>query len=162
MYVTGTGGITGTQESLMYEMDNVGILPFPQGPNATPGIYPSYYEQITYATCIPVNASDAGAAALIIDSMYEPFEGLETKDDIASYMAEQIFFDIRDAEVFIHSVAHTEYGFFWEGGRSVIESAVSTDTPISSLLESNRGKYDELVEEFLVPHYEGRISVYGE
>jgi ABC-type glycerol-3-phosphate transport system substrate-binding protein len=162
MYVTGTGGIIGTQDSLMYKMDNIGILPFPQGPNATPGVYPSYYEQITYATCIPVNTTDAGAAALIIDAMYEPFEGLETKEDIAEYMAEQIFFDIRDAQIFIESIEHTEYGFFWEGGRSVIESACSSDTPISSLLESNKGKYDQLVEEYLVPHYEGRIAVYGE
>lgn len=162
MYVTGTGGIIGTQESLMYKMDNIGILPFPQGPNATPGIYPSYYEQITYATCIPVNTTDFGAAALVLDAMFEPFEGLETKDDIAQYMADQIFFDIRDAQIFIDSIEYTEYGFFWEGGRSVIESACSADTPISTLLESNRDKYNQLVEDYLIPHYQGRIAVYGE
>jgi hypothetical protein len=140
----------------------VGILPFPLGPNATPGIYRSYYEQIAFTTVIPVNTSDVQAAAVVLSAMFEPFPGLETKDDIAEYLATQTFFDIRDAEVFINTVTNTEYGFFWEGGRSAIETAINANTSVAQILESMQDKYDQMVEEFLVYHYAGREAVYGE
>ena len=94
--------------------------------------------------------------------MFEPFPGLETKEDIAEYMTSQIFFDIRDAEVFINTISHTEYGFFWEGGRSAIESAISSTSPVSTTLESMKETYDKLVEDYLINHYRGRVAVYGE
>ncbi|MBO5036954.1 MAG: extracellular solute-binding protein [Clostridia bacterium] len=162
MLVTGHGGLIGTESALLYQMDNIGVLPFPQGPNATPGVYASYYEQIAYTTSIPVNTVDSQAAALVLDAMFEPFEGLETKDDIADYLTDQVFFDKRDAEIFIETIANTEYGFFWEGGRSVIESAVSGNDNVSTLLESQESIYDQLVEDYLESHYAGRVAVYGE
>jgi hypothetical protein len=162
MVVTSHGGLISTTDSLMYKMDNIGILPFPLGPNATPGIYRSYYEQIAFTTVIPVNTADAQSAALVLSAMYEPLPGLETKDDIAEYMATQIFFDIRDAEVFINTVTNTEYGFFWEGGRGAIESSVNANTSISQILESMKSRYDGIVEDFLGYHYAGRDAVYGD
>ncbi|MBQ4628299.1 MAG: hypothetical protein IJB44_04395, partial [Clostridia bacterium] len=162
MEVMWHGGLIGSTESLMYIMDNIGVLPFPQGPNATPGVYASYYEQIAYTTSIPVNTVDAQAAAMVLDAMFEPFEGLETKDDIADYLTEQVFFDKRDAEIFLKTIANTEYGFFWEGGRGVIESAVSGNDNVSTLLESQESIYDQLVEDYLANHYAGRVAVYGE
>ncbi len=152
----------GIINNILYEMDNVGILPFPQGPNATPGVYPSYYEQMSYSTSIPVNTVDVGAAAKVLDAMFEPFEGFETKEDIAEYLTEQVFFDPRDTEVFLSSIANTEYGFFWEGGRGGIESCVSGSTSVTANLESYEDKYAELVEDYLTAHYNGRVSVYGE
>ena len=104
MISQGHGGMIQTSGSIMYVVDNVGILPFPQGPKATPGVYPSYYQQIPYITSIPITANDAEAAASVLSVMYEPFEGLETKDDIANYMNKEIFFDDRDAYIFINMV----------------------------------------------------------
>jgi hypothetical protein len=159
MQANGNGTIIST---IMYEMDNVGIVPFPQGPNATPGVYYSYYEQIPYTTSIPVNTVDTGAVAKILDAMFEPFDGLETKDDIVEYMSEQVFFDHRDTWLVVNAVANTEYGFFWEGGRSGIETCLSGSTSVTSNLESYEDIYDELVEDYLISHYEGRVAVYGE
>ena len=91
-----------------------------------------------------------------------PFEGFETKEDIAEYLTEQVFFDPRDTEVFLSSIANTEYGFFWEGGRGGIESCISGSTSVTANLESYEDKYAELVEDYLTAHYNGRVSVYGE
>ena len=143
-------------------MDNVGVIPFPQGPNATPGVYQSYYEEFTYATVIPSNANDYEASAKIIDALYEPFEGYETKQDIIEYLADQAFFDSRDAEVFMTAVRNTQYCFFWEGGRSGIESCVRGNDTVTSILEGMENVYDKLVEDYLISHYNGRIAVYGE
>ena len=160
--VMGTSFLSDILNSVLYEMDNVGVIPFPQGPNATPGVYQSYYEEFTYATVIPSNANDYEASAKIIDAMYEPFEGYETKQDIIEYLAEQAFFDSRDAEVFMTAVRNTQYCFFWEGGRSGIESCVRGNDTVTSILEGMENVYDKLVEDYLISHYNGRIAVYGE
>ena len=154
--------VIGTTAAIMFHMDNVGILPFPQGPDAVPGQYSSGYSQMAYTTSIPVNTVDAYASAALIDAMFEPFEGLETKDDIANYMADQIFFDKRDAEVFINTVRNANYGYFWEGGRDAVQSSVRATDPVSSILERYEDQYEKLIEDYLVNHYAGRIAVYGE
>lgn len=88
--------------------------------------------------------------AFIDNDRVEPFPGLETKDDIAEYLATQTFFDIRDAEVFINTVTNTEYGLFWEGGRSAIETSINATTSVTQILESMQNQYDQLVEDYLV------------
>ena len=71
-------------------------------------------------------------------------------------------YDERDARVLANMLENTEYGFFLEGARGVIESVTETDTSITSLLESNEDKYEQIVEDYMVHHYEGTVAVYGE
>ena len=162
MYAAWTSDLIKNTSSIMYRIDNVGILPFPPGPDAKPGVYLSYHEDLPNAIAIPFNAKDTEASAAILSAMLEPFEDFKTKDDIIDYMTEQIFFDRRDAEVIVNVTRNTEYGFFREGARSVIENVTKTNTPASELLEANEDAYAKIVEEYMVPHYQGRIAVYGE
>lgn len=162
MYLSWCYELTSGTSWIMYQMDNIGILPFPQGPNATPGVYLSYHEGLGNSTGIPFNAKDPNASAVILSAMYEPFDEYKTKDDIIDYMTNQIFYDRKDAEIIANVVRNTEYGFFREGARGVIEEAVKTDKGISALLESYRSRYDEIVTDYMIPHYQGRIAVYGE
>lgn len=161
LVVTNSGGILGTTDAIMYKMSNVGIIPFPQGPNAVPGVYPSYHETLLYVTGIPVNAKDAEAAATILDRMFEPFEGYETKDDIISYLAGQVFFDERDARVFVNMLENTEYGYQNDGARAAIEQVMGNNT-VTEVLEGLENVYNDLLEEHMKPHYQGRLAVYGE
>ena len=162
MTVAWLSSMNSSEESFLYKMDNVGVLPFPTGPNATPGVYPTYHEGLPYATCIPINAKDAQATSIVLSAMYEPFDGYETKEDIIDHMAEQMFFDRRDAEIFANMVRNTEYGFFREGARWVIENVCMSSDTVTSILEANEDKYDQIVEDYMIHHYEGRVSVYGE
>ena len=161
LVVTNSSGILGTTDAIMYKMSNVGIIPFPQGPNAVPGVYPSYHETLLYVTGIPVNAKDAEAAATILDRMFEPFEGYETKDDIISYLAGQVFFDERDARVFVNMLENTEYGYQNDGARAAIEQVMGNNT-VTEVLEGLENVYNDLLEEHMKPHYQGRLAVYGE
>ena len=77
-------------------------------------------------------------------------------------MNNQVFFDDRDAYIFINMIEHTEYNYFWEGGRNGIESVLSTNNPVSTILESNEPNYQKLVDEYIYPQYLGRVAVYGE
>ncbi len=161
MISCGHGALISTAGSILYVMENVGVLPFPQGPNATPGVYPSYYQQLPYVTTIPITSNDPQAAAIVLSAMYEPFEGLENKDAIADYMNKQIFFDDRDAYILINMIEHTEYNYFWEGGRDGIANVLSSGNPVSSTLESYESAYNQLVENYIYPQYLGRVAVYG-
>ena len=162
MYLTWTYELTTNTDWIMYQLDNVGVLPFPQGPKATPGVYLSYHEGLGTCTAIPFNAKDSAASAVILSAMYEPFDQYQTKDDIIDYMTSQIFYDRRDTEIIINVIRNTEYGFFREGARSAVEESLTSDKSITQLLDSYRSRYDEIVEKYMVPHYQGRISVYGE
>lgn len=161
-YVAWSFELSETTNSVMYNMDNVGIIPFPQGPNATPGIYLSYHENLSNTTGIPFNAKDPAISAMILSEMFEPFDDFPNKDSIVDYLADQVFYDRRDAEVLLNLVRNTEYGFFREGARGVIENATESDTSISKLLESYQSAYDKIAEDYMLPHYQGRIAVYGE
>ena len=77
-------------------------------------------------------------------------------------MADQIFFDKRDAEVFINTVKNANYGYFWEGGRDAVSAAVRSHDAVSSILERYEDQYDKLIEDYLSHHYAGRLAVYGE
>ena len=77
-------------------------------------------------------------------------------------MSEQAFFDRRDAEIFANMVKNTEYGFFREGARSVIQNVVEKSETVTSLLESYEDQYEQIVEDYMIHHFEGRLAVYGE
>ncbi len=160
LVVTNAGGILGSTDAVMYKMSNVGILPFPQGPNAEPGVYPSYHESLLYVTGIPVNANDTEVAATVLDMMFEPFDEYETKEDIIEYLADQVFFDVRDARVFVNMLENTEYGYQNDGARAAIEGVMSKRS-VTEVLEGLEDVYAELLEKNMKPHYEGRLAVYG-
>lgn len=154
--------VIGGTDSIPYNTDYIiGVVPFPQGPNATPGKYFSSYEQIPYVTSIPITANDAEACAKIISEMYEPFEGYETKDDIIDYMDDQVFFDRRDSAIIVNMIRNTEYIYFWEGGRSAIEQCTSSSNPVSSIVEGLENNYDKLIAEYITPQLQGRMAIYG-
>ena len=77
-------------------------------------------------------------------------------------MSSNVIFDERDANIVATMLKNTEYGFFLEGGRSVIESSIESGTPLSTHLESYKARYDEIVEKYMIHHYSARIAVYGE
>lgn len=159
--VLNSDSIIGSTSSAMYTMENVGILPFPYGPSAEPGVYRSYHETMSYVTGIPSNASDAESAAMILDMMYEPFDSYKTKEDIINYYAEQIFFEEQDARVYANMLQNTEYGFFQDGARTVFDQIIK-DRSVTEVLDSLEETYEELLKNVFKPHYEGRIAVYGE
>ena len=162
MYVAMTMELWSNSSYIMYQMDNVGILPFPQGPNATPGKYMTYHQGLFNTTGIPCDAKDAWASAEIISAMYEPFEEYKTKNDIIDFMTSQVFFDRRDAEIVVNCTRNTEYGFFLEGACSLLENIEVSHAPLSQILERGENAYNMIVQKYIAPHYEGRMAVYGE
>ena len=153
--------LSGTN-SIIYKLDNIGIIPFPSGPDAKPGVYSGYNQGLYYSTSITVNSTDVEASATILSEMYEPFEGYETKEQVIDYMANQIFFDEQDARIYYNILENTEYGYYYEGGRDLIDKIFVSSDPVSSILESYEDQYTALIEDYMTPIYKGIVSVYGE
>jgi hypothetical protein len=90
-----------TTDSLAYRIENFGLIPMPVGPNAKgQNDYKTSYSSADYTMCIPLTAKDPEISGLILDKIYEPFEGYETEESIIDYMHKNYFTDIRDAQFF--------------------------------------------------------------
>ncbi|MBE6896594.1 MAG: hypothetical protein E7477_05770 [Ruminococcaceae bacterium] len=146
--------------SVAYNVDNFGIVPFPSGPNAEPGWYKSFYEAADFTICIPLTAPDAEASALIIDAIYESFEGYETDESVIEYLSRNYFLDERDSKFFFelsdkdHAVyidhAHSLSGFF---GDITTRSATEVLQGAENLQYTNTEKY-------ILPQYQTIAELY--
>jgi len=157
--------ITGTESSYVYKMDNFGLIPCPLGPNAEPGQYKSCYESMNYSIAIPVNSTEPESTAKILDAIYEPLPGYETPESIIDYMGTQVFFAQSDADIFYTMSQNTEYCFFHEGARELIEilGGYNHDVvPVSQALQSFENKYKTVYEESLSHTYDGIRAVWGD
>ena len=59
-------------------------------------------------------------------------------------------------------VKNTEYGFFREGARKVLDAYIDSNDSLTSVLESYEVSIGNVAENTLTPHYQGMISVFGE
>ena len=157
-----TGYIYGRDAIVAQELYDFGILSWPHGPDVEPGYTFGVIENIYSAVAIPITSPEPTYTAFLLNALYEPLEGYENRQTVQEYMTHNYFFDERDARVLANMLENTEYGFFLEGARGVIESVTETDTSLTSLLESNEDKYEQIVEDYMVHHYEGTVAVYGE
>ena len=99
-------------DSIAYHLNNFGVIPYPSGPDADPGWYQNYCESTDFTISIPITAPDPEATAVVLDAIYEPFEGYETSDDIIDYLHSNYFLDRRDAE-FFYSLSDADHTYFF-------------------------------------------------
>ena len=119
MSVISSWQIFSTTDSLAYRTDNFAVLPVPVGPNANgQNDYKTSYSSADFTMCIPLTAKDPEVSALVLDKIYEPFEGYETEESMIDYMHKNYFSDRRDAEFFVemtkdnHVYYHDHYHSF--------------------------------------------------
>lgn len=157
--------IFGSDTSYVYNCDNFGILPAPQGPDAIPGDYGGCNESMEYSIMIPITCRDSETVAFLVDALFEPFDEYKTKQGIIDYMADTMFFDRRDAEVFYKMVRNTEYAFYVDGGRGIIETIVGyngSPQRVAEALEKNRSLYAGVYTNKILNHLYGIRAVWGD
>jgi len=143
-----------------YQVDNFGIVKWPVGPDVDPDYVFSTYANIR-PTSISVLTPDAGATALILDKLYEPFEGYKTQDEIKNYMKNLVFHDDRDCDTFFGMIENTQYNYFHFGVYGLISGYVNGGASIAQSVESMEDRLEDIFEENIAPCIEGIISVYG-
>jgi hypothetical protein len=162
MYTSRGDDLLSGTDSIIFNFSDIGIIPYPYGPNGKPGVYLGYNQGLYYATALTLNSSDADASVKILSEMFEPFKGYETKEKIIDYMSEQIFSDRRDAEIYYSLLENTEYGYYNEGGRKLVDNIFVSSKSVSEILESFQSQYDDLIESYMIPVYEGLSAVYSD
>ena len=154
MTMTAAYQVLSTSTSIAYQMENFGILPLPVGPNAEgQNDYKMQYSSADFSMCIPITAKDPEISALVIDKIYEPFEGYETKEDVIAYLYKNYFRDERDARFFIE-MAESDHAFYHDHYHSF--STMSDQFPntgITKGMESYRDQMLDNAEKFIVPAY---------
>jgi hypothetical protein len=145
-------------DSIAYKMNNFGLVPVPYGPKASgPEGYSASYRAADFTLCIPVTAINYDVSALIMDALYEPFPGYETKESVIAYLERNYFHDVRDAEFFVemtedaHAYYHDHHHF-----SGMFDQFPNTG--ITKGIEANKEKYIAAMEQYDVPYYSTLIQ----
>ncbi|MBQ4628960.1 MAG: hypothetical protein IJB44_07765 [Clostridia bacterium] len=108
--------LLGSENSIAYQMDNFGVVPFPRGPlgsNKTNS--GTTITDTKFCTAIPYACKDPAMSAIILDAIYEPLPGYESEEDMIGYLRQNFFFDDRDVMNYIDSYNNLIYNYRHEG-----------------------------------------------
>ena len=160
-----SGNIYGVNSKISFEVENTGILPYPAGPNNPEFQWKSIHESMYFIICFPSFSANLEEAATAINALYEPLPGFETPEKTLDYMTRNMFFDPRDSQVFYTMLSNTEYNYFKDNARAIIEQAIGYNTKpkaISEILGANEASYNKIVETVIAPVMRGVEAVWGE
>ena len=154
--------LTGTT-SIAYNLDDFGIVPFPSGPDVDPGSFKTSFESADFVIAIPISVDDPEQSALVLDAVYEPFEGYETKESILEYLTRNYFHDERDAAFFtsITEKDHTFYFDFLHGIQGQVMGMHSNSKTPVEYLDGIHDQHANLIEEYVLPVYQTIDNLYN-
>ncbi|MBQ6053527.1 MAG: hypothetical protein IJL30_09640 [Clostridia bacterium] len=148
---------------MIYDVDNYGAIPFPCGPNGTYGEWVNAYSGAD-SMAIWVNAKKPEAAAVIIDRIFEPFEGYETPDELQNY-ASTIFYDRRDVELFTTFMKYSRWNYYtlgiWDYFSSATDWAKRGKTG-AEIVDRFADAVNERVKQYVKPNAETILQLYEE
>ena len=151
--------IFGVSGDISTYMENYAVLPTPYGPDVDPGYNGGLYHSQYYFVSIPKLSDINDAAAIVVNAIFEPFEGLETYENIKEYMARNYFFDKRDADWFFEMRNNASLNYDYQTGflsRKIPEEICTSNTTVTELLEKYKDQMNTVIEETVTP----MLSVY--
>ncbi len=151
-----------TSTSLIYTMNNLAILPFPVGPDMPEGVTPSSSSSLDYATAIPLAVDEPWVSAVLLDALYEPFEGYETEEDMIEYLTTNYFSTEQDAQVFIDIAKNITYEYnFIQYSDYVYNIDEAKNKSLSEYYSANIDKAQSLIDEYIVNHITSADKIFG-
>ncbi|MBO5300419.1 MAG: hypothetical protein J6B51_10170, partial [Clostridia bacterium] len=137
---------------LAKEMENFGIVPFPVADQ-----YDCKDIGMTYSTMTTMSifsgVESPEECASIIDILFEEIEGVSKEDHVES-LYKTLFFDKRDAELYVSLYKNAVYDYYGISGTSLqtIEGLYQTKTG-QEIVSSLEGVMDEQMEVNIIPNY---------
>lgn len=163
MFTVPEGKMFGGEDTVMYRMDNAGIVQWPYEKTRDESLC-SIHSSMGRVTYIPINTNDADAAGAVISALFEPLEGYETREKIIDSLNRSLFFDDRDTRLFLDMVDRCYYTFFIDGARALEEKTIGYSSPAEDVfqtLSSLKNTYDVLLERYVSPTFEGMKTVWS-
>ena len=155
MYFSNTNQLFATTNALSFHLENIGIVSVPYGPNSkSPSDYKTSYASGAYTVCIPITTKDAEISALILDGLFEPFSGYETKESIIDYLTRYYFTDRRDSEFMYELIAgpHTLYHDHHHGMSTMFDQIPNGG--VAATVESYKSAIYDAAESYVISMYE--------
>jgi len=154
--------VLSSTSSVAFNLDDFGIVPFPSGPDVPAGTHRHSFSSADFVIAIPISVDDAEQSAIVLDAIYEPFEGYETDEAVLDYLSRNYFHDERDAKFFLsitdrEHIYHTDHKHGITGVPMGMHSNSRTPT---EFLEANYDKQYTLIEQYLVPQYKTIAELY--
>ena len=156
--------IYGVEGVISFKLDaEIGVLPFPNGPMGTYGKWTGTFESMNFIITIPTLAEDYRASAHILNYLYRPLPGYETKEKQLESYNKNVFFDKRDSDVFFTMLDNAQYTYFIQGVRSFYEgsAALKSATAVTSKIDSASKAYQVILEKNIIPAYESVEYIWG-
>ena len=137
------------------EMNDFGVVPFPCGPDTE---YGRWSADVLAAPGMSIfaTAKEPEYAAHIINRLFEPFEGLKTKQDLIDYSMRSTFFDQRDANLMMEMINYARYNYWTVGGDDFWLSAagaIKKSTGIE-IVQKFGNKIETVVEKYISKNYD--------
>jgi len=155
-----TGYIYGRDAIVAQEIYDFGILPWPHGPDVADDFVFGVIENIYSAFAIPLTTHEPMYTGIILNDIYEPLDGYETRDIIREFMTHNYFFDTRDADVFFAMYDNCIYNHFHWYNAGELNNYLGRGSAVE-FTSANSEMMEECFEEYTVSIVESMISTYG-
>ncbi len=143
-------------ETIIYEVKNYSVMPFPTGPRGEYGKWPSIVEgmqgYVVLKSCV-----DPEIAFRVVDMICEPLSGYETRESRVDYLETNVFYDPFDAEVTLTTHDNGTYSY-WKAEIGNFQP----DTLWREISKNNRSAsevvaqyssiFNQTIEEFMIPN----------
>ena len=141
-------------DTIIYEIEDFSIAPWPNGPSGTYGEWSGHYEGSNH-TSIPVFTKDPLMAATLINEIFEPLDTYPSYNAILEYYRTKVFYDPRDADIMLAVGKSAQFCYWTEGGDDMLNGMTTiflTQAP-SANIKANIGKMSKVLEEQITPNY---------
>ncbi len=156
-----TGYIYGRDAIVAQKVYNFGILPFPHGPDVPDDYAYGVIENIYSAFAMPLTTTNARHTATIINELYDPLEGFETREIVQEYMSYNYFFDERDADVFFRMYDNCVYNYFHWTNAGLLNNFLGQHSSVE-FVSANETSINELIVDYCIPIVDSILNIYGE
>jgi hypothetical protein len=143
------------------EMTNFGVLPWPSGPDVSPGFIATQHISLERAIVISRFSPNIDATAIVLNALYEPFAEYPDRDAIKDFLYKTFFFDSRDAGIFYDMFRSTQCTYFPSLVCDSLGGWVDSGQTPTQYIESNIDKLEEYIKDEVAPSKRGAESIWG-
>ena len=132
-------------------VNNWGILPFPNGPERPNGDWVGYLAGNRNFIGISGNSTNIEYTANILNELYEPLDAYPTYESLMDYYEHYLFHDKRDLDLYFEMADKSGYNY-WYGGGYLISDTLSASfdkkTPLE-VVESCSSQFQTMIDEYV-------------
>lgn len=159
-YLCSMGGSDSSSDIILSDKE-YGLAPFPSLDGKT---IHAQYERVINGIMFPSWSVNNDEMGLIANSIFEPFEGLETIETQIENLNTNLFFDERDTQLVFDMVSQAKYLYHDEGiddYHQRIEERFGKRTA-AQIQQEMTGQLDKIIEDFIIPARTSMEEIFGE